>query len=103
MTQPITHRFENDPIRHHHERIAKCTNYKIMCVIKDPLGQTHSTSSSDHYSHLKFVLFCEILKRGDGRTDGRTDGLWVGLVDQIGNVNLLTGECSWAGSGPLPT
>ena len=33
----------------------------------DPLGLTHSPASSDHYSHLNFVLFCEILKSGDGR------------------------------------
>ena len=43
-----------------------------MSAINDPLGQTHSPASSDHYSHLKIVLFNEILKRG--RTDGRTDG-----------------------------
>ena len=35
-------------------------------VINDPLGQTYS---SDHYSRLNFVLFCEILKIGDGCTD----------------------------------
>ena len=39
-----------------------------MCVIHDPLGQTHIHDSSDHYSSLKFVLFCENLKSGDGRT-----------------------------------
>ena len=39
-----------------------------MCVINDPLGQIHSSASSDHYSHMKFVLFCEILKSG-GRTN----------------------------------
>ena len=43
-----------------------------MSAINDPLGQTHSPASSDHYSHLKVVLFCEILKSPDGRTDGRT-------------------------------
>ena len=37
-----------------------------MCAVNDPLGQTHSPASSDHYSHLKIVLFCEIL------TDGQT-------------------------------
>ena len=31
-----------------------------MCVIDDPLDQTHSPASSDHYSHLKLVLICEI-------------------------------------------
>ena len=44
-----------------------------MCVINDPLGQIHNVASSDHYSHLKFVLFCEILKSGEGRMDGRTN------------------------------
>ena len=28
----------------------------------DPLGQTHSPASNDHYFHLKVVLFCEILQ-----------------------------------------
>ena len=40
-----------------------------MCAINDPLGQTHSPASSDHYFHSKIVLFCEILKSGDRRTD----------------------------------
>ena len=39
-----------------------------MSAINDPLGQTHSSASSDHYSRLNFVLFCEIVKSGDGRT-----------------------------------
>ena len=43
-----------------------------MCDINDPLGQSHSPASSDHYSRLKMVLFCEILKCRDGRTDGQT-------------------------------
>ena len=51
-----------------------------MCVINDPLGQTHSPASVDHYSHWKFVLFREILKSGDGR-----DGQRVGLLDQYMN------------------
>ena len=38
-----------------------------MCAINDPLGQTHSPTSSDHYSHMKVRLFSEILKSGDGR------------------------------------
>ena len=44
-----------------------------MCFIIDPLGQTHSPTSNNHYSRLKVILFCEILKKGDGRMDGRTD------------------------------
>ena len=27
-----------------------------ICAFNDPLGQIHSPSSSDHYSHLKTVL-----------------------------------------------
>ena len=42
-----------------------------MCAINDPQGQTDSPASSDHCSHLKVVLFCEIFKSEDGRTDGR--------------------------------
>ena len=44
-------------------------NVQDMCAINDPLGQTHSLASSDHYSYLNFVLFYKILKVGmDGRT-----------------------------------
>ena len=43
-------------------------------VIYDPLGQTHSLTSSEHYFHATFVLFCDIWKVG---TDGRTDGQHV--------------------------
>ena len=39
-----------------------------MNAIHDPLDQTHSPASSDHYSRLNFVLFCEILKSADVRT-----------------------------------
>ena len=63
------------------------------CAINDPLGQTHIHANNDHYSSLNFVLFCESLKIGDGRTDRRIDNtcensdhyrpwLWVGLVNQ---------------------
>ena len=57
-----------------------------MCVINDPLGQTHSPSSSDHYSHLKVVLFCENFKSDDTTckiviTTGFDRGLasWINL------------------------
>ena len=64
------------------------------CVVNDPLGQTHSPTSSDHsdhYLHATFVLFCNILKSGDRRTGGNLCenndhyrlGLWVGRVDQF--------------------
>ena len=43
-----------------------------MRVIDDPLGQTHSPASIHHYSRLNYVLFCELLKSGDGRTDRTT-------------------------------
>ena len=36
-----------------------------ISFINDPLGQIHSLARSNHYSHYKFVLFCEILKSGD--------------------------------------
>ena len=42
---------------------------KHMCVINDLLGQTQSPVSSYNYSQLKVILFCEILKSGQGRTD----------------------------------
>ena len=64
-----------------------------MIAISDPLGQTHSPASSDNYSRLKVVLFCELLNIGNGRTYVQTTcvkkvnttvtlPLWVGLVDQ---------------------
>ena len=39
---------------------------------------TASPASSDHYPHLTFIWFCEILKSGDEWMWS----LWVGLVDQ---------------------
>ena len=51
---------------------VECLNLKTnlkqqtIDVFNDPLGQTHS---GENYFHLKFILFCEILKSGDGRTD----------------------------------
>ena len=71
-----------------------------ICVINDPLGQTQSPTSSDHYSDLTFGLVCEILKKDDlpdkpanGRTDTTYENsdhylqlLWVGLVDLVGKV-----------------
>ena len=62
-------------------------------VINDPLGQTHSLTSSDPCFRLKFVLFWKV------GTDGRTNGrhvqkqwslLWVGLVDQKDFQNYLS-------------
>ena len=30
-----------------------------MCVVNDPLDQTHSPASSNNYFHLKLALFCK--------------------------------------------
>ena len=38
-------------------------------VINDPHSQTHSPANRDHYFLLQIVLFCAILKSGDGRTE----------------------------------
>ena len=56
-----------------------------MCAINDPLGQTHSPASSDHYSHLKVILFWDIWESGDTtckNSDNYRPWLWVGLVNQ---------------------
>ena len=45
-------------------------NKTDKCAINDPLGQTHNPTRSDN---SKFVLFCEILKIGNGHSGGRTD------------------------------
>ena len=45
-----------------------CKVNKTLAVINDPVCQSHSTVSSDHDSHLKVVLFGEIVKSGDGWT-----------------------------------
>ena len=66
---------------------------KQHVAVNDPLGQTHSPTGSNHYSHLKFVLFCEIFEKSR-RTYRCTDNtcensghyrpwLWVGLMDQF--------------------
>ena len=54
-------------------------------VVNDPLCQTHSPVSSDHYSHLKIVLFCSIFKIEDGRT-------FVKIMVTTGRV---CGSASW--------
>ena len=68
-------------------RISAEANETKTCVINDPLSQTHSPTSSDHYFRRHF--FCDILKSGDVRTDGNMcenydhlrPGLGVGRVD----------------------
>ena len=42
-----------------------------MRVINDPLDQTHSPASSDHYSRLNFVVKFEDFEKW-GPTHGRT-------------------------------
>ena len=47
-----------------------------MSAINDPLGQSHSSASSNRYSHLLIDVFRKILKQWGWtyrRTDGRTD------------------------------
>ena len=64
------------------------------CVIDDPLGQTHSPTSSDHYFYVSFVRqYCEKQDRmyvrmestyGNNKktNDHYRPELWVGRVDQ---------------------
>ena len=71
-----------------------------MCAINDPIGQTHSPASSNHYSRLKVVLFHEILKSGDGQTTrakiviitGRDCGLaeWINKLDEFKMTHRAT-------------
>ena len=63
------------------------------CVINDPLGQTHSPTSSDHFFNRR--LFCFIWKSGEGRTDQNMcenndhyrPGLWVSCSCRNDNSN----------------
>ena len=66
--------------------------YDKTCVINDPLDQTHSPTSSDHYFHTTFVVFCDILKSGDGSTDGILckKKVTTGRVDQYMEGLLYT-------------
>ena len=64
-----------------------------MCVINDPLSQAHSPFSY-HYSHLKFVLFCKILKSGNRRTDGRTD-VQTPHVKRVFTTNSDCATATW--------
>ena len=56
-------------------------------AINDPLGQTHSPSSSYHYSNLKIVLFCEILNT---RMDRRTP-----CVKIVITISRYGGSATW--------
>ena len=59
-------------------------------AINDPLGQTHIHASSDHYSLLNFVLFCEILRVG---THGPTYRQHVRKIVIIRGLDC--GSASW--------
>ena len=65
-----------------------------MNVINDPLGQTDSHASGDHYSRLNFVLFCEILKSTDGQRACVKTMITTSCVDQYSS--------SWAGTNHFP-
>ena len=54
---------------HVHCATATVIVENILFYKNDPLGQTHNPTSSYHYYLETFVSFCDILKRGDGRTD----------------------------------
>ena len=68
-----------------------------MRVINDPLGQTHRPPSCDHYARLNFVLFCKILKSGDGRTDGQTTRAKIVIT-----TGRDCGSASWSQKYCLP-
>ena len=74
--------------------VLNCMNRmlsKTHCAINDPLGQTHS---SNHYFHLKIVLFRGILKNFDLPTDVQTDE-WTTLVKIVITIGLDCGSDSW--------
>ena len=62
-------------------------------MINDPLGQTHSLASSDHYFHLKFVLFCDTLKSRDERTD-MCENVCNHVKPSV-TVGRLSGSVNW--------
>ena len=74
-----------------------------MCAINDPLDQTHSPASCDHYSHLIIVLLCEILKSEDRRTYKRTDvrKTCVKIAITTGRDQLSLELTSVIGSRPI--
>ena len=65
----------------HSRRMASLKVLYKTCVINDPLGQTHSPTSSDDYGHLTCVLLCDILKIGnlcENNDHYRVDQQWFG-------------------------
>ena len=76
----------------HVHRVLKVAQFRYSCSIitysiwyKTSLLLMIHSATSDHYSHLKFVLFCKILKSGDGWTYTTCENsnhhrpkLWVG-------------------------
>ena len=61
-------------------------------VTNDPLAQAHSLASSKQCFHLKFVLFCYILKSGDVRTT---------YVKTMITTNLCCWLAEWIKNGEL--
>ena len=66
-----------------------------MCAINDPLGQINSPASSDHWYHLKCVLFCENLNSGDGRANIRTPRVKIMIT-----TGRDCGSASWINKFP---
>ena len=46
-------------VAEHSQKVSSTMFYYNICVIKDPLGQTHSPANSNHYFHLSFFLLRE--------------------------------------------
>ena len=59
-------------------------NYNKTCVINNPLVQTHSLTSSDHYFYATFVLIYDILKGGDGLMEVRTEICAKVMITTVG-------------------
>ena len=65
--------------------------------INYPLGKTQCPGSSDHYSNLKVVLFCEILKSGDVRLGKIVittacdygSASWINFASLAGNMHSI--------------
>ena len=66
-------------------RLSRKKPRQNIYAINDPLGQTHSPASSNHYSHLQVALFWKM------RTKGRTDTTWEKMI----NTGRDCGSASW--------
>ena len=56
-------------------------------VINDPLGQTHSLDSSEHCSHLKFVLFRKVGM--DGRMNEQCAKTMITTTRDCGSASWI--------------